>query len=44
MRTGLFIFNIDKSLVYLGMSGEFEYRLCADQYGYPQHRQRSGMP
>ena len=43
-RTSLVIFKIDKSLAYLGLCGEFEYGLHADQCGSPQHRQRSGLP
>ena len=36
--------NIDRGLAYLGVSGEFEYVVYADRSGYPQHRQRSGLP
>ena len=44
LRTSLVIFNIDRGLAYLGVSGEFEYGLHADQSGYPKHKQRSGLP
>ena len=37
----MLILSIDGGLAYLGMSGEFEYRICADHLGYPQHRQMS---
>ena len=43
MRTSLAILNIDRGLAYLGVSGEFENGEYADQSGYPQHRQRSGL-
>ena len=43
-RTSLLILNIDRGLAYLGVSGEFEYGLHADQSGYPKHKQRSGLP
>ena len=44
MRTSLVILSIDRDLAYLGVSGEFDYGLYADQSSYPQHRQRSGLP
>ena len=40
----LAILNIDRGLAYLGVSGVFENREYADQSGYPQHRQKSGLP
>ena len=43
MRTSLVILTIDRGLAYLGVSGEFKYGLNADQSGYAQHRQRSGL-
>ena len=44
MGTILFILNIDRGLAYFGVSGEFENGEYADQSGYPQHRQRFGLP
>ena len=44
LRTSLVIFNIDRGLAYLGLSGEFKYGVYADQFRYPKHRQRSGLP
>ena len=43
MRTSLVVLNIIRGLAYLGVSGEFQYREYADQSGYSQHRQRSGL-
>ena len=43
-RTSLVILNIERGLAYLGVSGEIENGQYADQSGYPQHRQRSGLP
>ena len=37
MRTGLVILNMNRGFAYLGVSGEFEYGLFADQFGYPKH-------
>ena len=44
MRTSLVLLNLDRGLAYLGVSGVFENGEYADQSGYPQHRQRSGLP
>ena len=44
MRNSLVLVNLDKGLAYLGVSGVFENGEYADQSGYPQHRQRSGLP
>ena len=44
MRTSLAILNIDRGLAYLGVSGEFEYGEYVDHSGYPEPRQRSGLP
>ena len=44
MRTSLVFVNIDTSLAYVGVSGEFENGESADQSGYPQHRPSSGLP
>ena len=44
MRTSLLILNIDRGLAYFGVFGEFENGENADQSGYPQHRQRFGLP
>ena len=44
MRTSLVILNIDRGLAYLGVSGDFEHGLNADQSGYSQHIQMSGLP
>ena len=44
MRTSLDILNINRGLAFLGVSGEFVNGEYADQSGYPQHRQRSGLP
>ena len=43
MRTSLVILTIDRGLAYLGVSGEFEYGIHADQSSNPQHRQRSAL-
>ena len=43
MRTSLVILIKGRGLAYLEMSLEFEYWEYADQFGYPQHRQRSGL-
>ena len=44
MRTSLVILSIDRGLSYLGVSGEFENGEYADQSGYPQRREKSGLP
>ena len=36
MRTSLVILNIDRGLAYLGMTGDFEHGLNADQPAYPE--------
>ena len=43
MQTTLVILNIDTSLAYVGVSGEFENGENADQSGYPQHGQLSSL-
>ena len=43
MRTSLVILNIDISLAYVGVSGEFENGEYADQPAYPEQKQRSGL-
>ena len=43
MRTGLVILIIDRGLACLGVSGDFEYGLYADQSAYPKQIQRSGI-
>ena len=44
MRTSLVNLNLDRGLAYLGVSGVFEKGEYADQSGYPQNIQRSGLP
>ena len=44
MRTSLVTLNMDTSLAYVGVSGEFDKCQYADQSGYPQNRKRSGLP
>ena len=43
MRTSLVILNIYRCLAYLGVSGDFEHGLYADQFAYPKQKQRSGL-
>ena len=43
MLTSLVILIKDRGLAYPEMSLEFEYWEYAEQSGYPQHRQRSGL-
>ena len=38
------ILNIDRGLECPDVSGEFQNGECADQSGYRQHRQISGLP
>ena len=44
MRTSLVIHKLERGLAYLRVSSEFECGVFADQSGYLQHRQRSGLP
>ena len=44
MRTSLVLLNLDRGLACLGVSDVFENGEYADQSGYPQHRQKSGLP
>ena len=43
MRTSLVTFNINRCKTYLGVNSDFENGEYADQSGYSQHRQRSGL-